>query len=286
MPIDWFTVVAEAINFLILVWLLKRFLYKPILNAIDEREKGIAAQLATAQANQAESQKVRDDFQHKNETFDQERAALMTKAAEEAKVERQRQFDDARNAADIFRVQRQKALQSEQNNLSQEISRWTQNEVFAITRKTLADLATASLEERMTEVFIDRLRTLDGTSKERLVAAAKTSNEPSRVRTAFDLPQPQRTAIECAVKETFAMGTQVQFETVPALIAGIELVMNGQKVAWSIADYLSKLEKSAGELLCGNSPSESEQDIETKKPGVGLISPSLPRLLQERLSER
>ena len=43
MPIDWFTVVAQAINFLILVWLLKRFLYKPILHAIDEREKGIAA---------------------------------------------------------------------------------------------------------------------------------------------------------------------------------------------------------------------------------------------------
>ena len=74
MPIDWFTVVAQAINFLILVWLLKRFLYKPILHAIDEREKGIAAQLAQAEAKKAEAQKERDDFQHKNEAFDQERA--------------------------------------------------------------------------------------------------------------------------------------------------------------------------------------------------------------------
>ena len=55
MPIDWFTVVAQAINFLILVWLLKRFLYKPILHAIDEREKGIAAQLAQAEAKKAEA---------------------------------------------------------------------------------------------------------------------------------------------------------------------------------------------------------------------------------------
>ena len=69
MPIDWFTVVAQAINFLILVWLLKRFLYKPILHAIDEREKGIAAQLAEAEAKKAEAQKERDDFQHKNEAF-------------------------------------------------------------------------------------------------------------------------------------------------------------------------------------------------------------------------
>ena len=85
MPIDWFTVVAQAINFLILVWLLKRFLYKPILHAIDEREKGIAAQLAEAEAKKAEAQKERDDFQHKNEAFDQERAALLKKATDEAK---------------------------------------------------------------------------------------------------------------------------------------------------------------------------------------------------------
>ncbi len=76
MPIDWFTVVAQAFNFLILVWLLKRFLYKPILHAIDEREKGIAAQLAEADAKKAEAQEERNDFQHKNEAFDQERTAL------------------------------------------------------------------------------------------------------------------------------------------------------------------------------------------------------------------
>ena len=149
MPINWFTVVAQAINFLILVWLLKRFLYKPILHAIDEREKGIAAQLAEAEAKKAEAQKERDDFQHKNEVFDQERAALLKKATDEAKAERQRLLDEARKDADALRAKRQEALRNEQQNLSQEIIRWTQKEVFAVTRKTLADLATTSLEERM-----------------------------------------------------------------------------------------------------------------------------------------
>jgi F-type H+-transporting ATPase subunit b len=37
MLIDWFTVGAQVLNFLILVWLLKRFLYGPILDAIDAR---------------------------------------------------------------------------------------------------------------------------------------------------------------------------------------------------------------------------------------------------------
>ena len=62
MLINWFTVLAQAINFLILVWLLKRFLYKPILHAIDEREKGIATQLAQAEAKEAEAQKSATTF--------------------------------------------------------------------------------------------------------------------------------------------------------------------------------------------------------------------------------
>jgi F-type H+-transporting ATPase subunit b len=144
----WFIVLAQVINFLILVWLLKRFLFKPILHAIDEREKGIAAQLAEAEAKKAEAQKERDDFQHKNEAFDQERAALLIKATDEAKTERQRLLDEAHKDADSLRVKRQEALRNEQRNLNQIITRWTQKEVFAITRKTLADLAATSLGNR------------------------------------------------------------------------------------------------------------------------------------------
>jgi F0F1-type ATP synthase, subunit b len=57
MLIDWFTVGAQGLNFLILVWLMKRFLYRPILHAIDEREKRIAAELSDAEATKAEAQK-------------------------------------------------------------------------------------------------------------------------------------------------------------------------------------------------------------------------------------
>jgi F-type H+-transporting ATPase subunit b len=249
MPIDWFTVIAQAINFLVLVWLLKRFLYKPILHAIDEREKGIAAQLAEAEAKKAESQKERDDFQHKNETFDRDRATLLKKATDEAKTERQRLLDEARKDADSLRAKRQDALRNEQRDLGQAIVRWTRKEVFAVARKTLEDLAGASLEERMGEVFVHRLRALNGAAKEQFAAALKTSTQPARLRSAFDLPPAQQNAIESAVKETFAVDTQVQFETAPELVSGVELSANGQKVAWSIADYLATLEKSAGELL-------------------------------------
>jgi F-type H+-transporting ATPase subunit b len=249
MLIDWFTVGAQALNFIILVWLLKRFLYKPILNAVDAREKRIAAELADADAKEAEAQKERDEFQRKNEEFDQQRAALLSKANDEAKAERQRLFVDARKAADALSAKRQETLRSDADNLNQAIRRLTQQEVFAIARKALTDLATTNLEERMGKVFTRRLRTMDDKAKECLAEALKTAAEPALVRSVFDLPTEQRAAIQNALNETFSAEVRVRFETAPDLVCGIELTANGQKLAWSIADYLASLEKGVGDLL-------------------------------------
>jgi F-type H+-transporting ATPase subunit b len=249
MLIDWFTVGAQALNFVILVWLLRRFLYKPILHAIDAREKRIASELADAAAKEAEAQKERDQFQHKNEEFDQQRAALLKKAIDEVSAERQRLLDEARTAADALSAKRMDTLRNDARSLNHAIARRTQQEVFAIARKALADLATTSLEERMAEVFTRRLREMDGQAKEGLGEALKTAPEPALVRSAFDLPAKQRAAIHDAVNETFSAEIHLRFETAPEVISGIELTANGQKVAWSIADYLVSLEKGVEELL-------------------------------------
>jgi F-type H+-transporting ATPase subunit b len=249
MLIDWFTICAQALNFLVLVWLMKRFLYKPILNAIDAREKLIAAELADAAGKKAEAQKQTDDLRKKNEEFDQQRAALMTKATDEAKTEGAHLLDEARKAADALSAKRQDTLTDEANNLNQALARRTQQEVFAITRKTLTDLATVSLEERMGEVFTRHLRELDGKLKANLSEAIKTSPDPALVRSTFDMPPEQRGAIQNALNETFSADVRLHFETSPDLISGIELTSNGQKLGWSIDDYLASMEKGVGELL-------------------------------------
>ena len=258
MLIDWFTVGAQVLNFLILVWLLKRFLYKPILNAIDAREKRVAQELADAAAKKAEAQKEHDEFEHKNEDFDRQRAALLTKATDEANDERRRLLDEARNAADALTAKRQEALRNKALGLNQALRRRTQREVFAITRKALTDLASTSLEERMGEVFDRRLRELDGHAKSALGEALKKNSEPAVVRSAFDLPTSQRAAIQNALNETFSAKIRVRFETAPDLVSGIELATNGQKVAWNIASYLTSLEKGVNQLL------KEENNLEPK----------------------
>ena len=252
MLFDWFTIVAQVLNFLILVWLMKRFLYKPILHAIDEREKRIATELANADKKKAEAQKESDDFKHKNEEFDKQRAALLSKATDEVKAERQRLLDEARKDAAALSSKLQEALRDQEHTLHQAISRRTQQEVFAITRKALTDLATTSLEERLGEVFTRRLREMDAQAKAGLAQSLKTASDPALVRSAFDLPAQQRAAIQNALNETFSAEIHIRFETAPDLISGIELTTNGQKVAWSIAGYLASMEKSVDELLKEN----------------------------------
>ena len=258
MLIDWFTVGAQVVNFLILVWLLKHFLYRPILDAIDAREKRIARVLADTDAKKAAAQKERDEFQHNNEAFGQQRSTLMTQAKDEAKTERLRLLDEARQAAEALSSKRQETLRNDAHNLNQSISRRAQQEVFAIARKVLTDLAATSLEERMGEVFIRRLREMNDSTKEGLAMALKSASEPARVSSAFDLPVEQRTAIQNALNETFSAEIPVRFETAPDLVCGIELTTNGQKLAWSIADYLVSLEKGVDEMLKENSKPEAK----------------------------
>ncbi len=249
MLIDWFTVIAQALNFLILVWLMKRFLYKPILKAIDEREKRIAAELAEADKKKTEAQKEGDEYKRKNEDFDRQRDALLNQATAEAQAERQRLLAEARRAAEDLSFKRQEALKAEEHDLHQAIRRRTGKEVFSIARKTLSDLAGSVLEERMADLFILRLRKIEGQAKADLAGALRSAHEPALVRSAFDLPLDLRDSIQKALNETFSSEIRVRFETAPELINGIELTANGQKLAWSIEDYLASMEKGVEDIL-------------------------------------
>jgi F-type H+-transporting ATPase subunit b len=249
MLIDWFTVGAQALNFIVLVWLMRRYLYKPVLDAIAAREKRIASQLADADKKKADARTDRDELQHKNEAFDQQRVALLAKATAEAGAERQKLLDAARQAADALTNAHREAMASDAKALSQALRQRAQSEVFAVARQALTDLATSSLEASACELFIVRLRAIDGAARDSLSAALKSSHDGALVRTAFALPTAQRTAIHKAVNDTFAVKVGLHFEVAPDLVGGIELSTKGQKFAWSISDYLASLEQGVNDLL-------------------------------------
>jgi F-type H+-transporting ATPase subunit b len=254
MLIDWFTVGAQLVNFLILVWLLKRFLYRPVLRAIDAREKRIAAELAEADAKKADALKERDDFQAKNKAFNEQRAALLDKAVEDANAENERLLGVARTLADELRAKEDSSLHAERARLGGRLSRLAALEVVEIARRTLGDLATVSLEERIGEVFTRRLRELDAKSRETLATALRNSSDHAVISSRFDLGSTQRAAIQNALNEDFSADIHLRFETTPEGICGVELTVGGQRVAWDIADYLSSLDRKVGQFLDTQAP--------------------------------
>ena len=243
MLIDWFTVGAQLLNFLILVWLMKRFLYQPVLDAIAAREQKIAAELADAAATKAQAHEQRTEFQKKNQAFDEQRAALLIEAKAAAKAERERLRAEAHEAADAARAQRAKAQLADAQQLHAEIAQQTQQQVFDISRRALGDLAGVGLEQRACEVFIERLQILKGPALATLASALQgvSDSKPALLRSAFELPQAQRTAIQAALENAFGQSIALKFETAPELVSGIELTAQGQKLAWNISEYLSAL---------------------------------------------
>ena len=146
-----------------------------------------------------------------------------------------------------------------QENLEHDIAQKTQEEVFAIARKTLKDLASMSLEEQSVNIFINRLKELKNEEKKKLTDAFKSGSDFILVQTAFDLPSKQQTEIKSTVNEILGTKTQFQFNTVPKLISGIELTSNGYKLAWSISEYLSSIQKSISETMKAELKEEPEK---------------------------
>ncbi len=246
MLIDWFTVIAQIFNFLILVWLLKRFLYAPILKALDAREKRIAAELADAAEKQTEALAEREEYRRKNDELEGMRDELLRKTIDDAAALREKLMSEARSDATSMREKNRKSLDDEYQSLSREISRRTQASVLAIAKKTLEDLADAALEERMVDVFIVHLKSMNSDEKKHLTGIL--------VKSAFELPETARARIVEAIGEFSSVG--ISYEVVPELVSGIELVAHGQKIAWSVDDYLGMLEKEVDALFKAQSGSD------------------------------
>jgi F-type H+-transporting ATPase subunit b len=120
-----------------------------------------------------------------------------------------------------------------------------------VARRALQDMAGIDLEQRMIEVFLLRLQDIDTAKKEDIAAAIRTSNDQVVIRTVFEIPEDLREKLEHAIGENLMNGDQVetQFETTSDLISGIELLVHGHRIAWTLEDYLQSLEEQIGFVM-------------------------------------
>lgn len=245
MEINWFTVIAQIVNFLILVWLLKRFLYKPVLNAIDEREKKIASQLNDAAINKAEAKKEQENFRQKNEDFDKDRTLKMNKAREEVDFEKQRLLEEVRAESAIMRSKYDALLTQQEQDVADTVKRKTKNAVFEIAGKTLADLANADLEEQVIHVFIKRIKDLDDENIAKLKNAIIDNHRPISVKSAFELSVSSKQELEKVIATITGQQEDFQYLKEQALVSGIEIDAGSYQLSWNIESYLEALKKNS-----------------------------------------
>jgi F-type H+-transporting ATPase subunit b len=258
MLIDWFTVAAQVINFLILVALLKHFLYGRIINAMDQREARITSRLEDAQNKKSEAEDEAAAYNRKSQEFDLQREEMISQAKEEAENFRKDLVLKAREEIDGMQARWHETIQKRKIAFLKELGERTTKEVFAVTRQALRDLADKDLEQQIVDVFIRRIKELD--ERERLlISKSIESSGKVLVTSAFQIQEEAQEKIFRAIKEHINGGGHVDYEVSPDVISGIELRTVGHKIAWSLDNYLASLETNVLEAMDMGSRSEGAE---------------------------
>jgi F-type H+-transporting ATPase subunit b len=241
--IDWFTFFIQIINFLILVVLLRMFLYKPVIRAMEEREAKIAARLKEAEDRQKEAEQEVEDTRQARAELEATRDEYLAKAKEEVEARRKEMLEAVRREADELQTRWQETLEREKTAFLQQLRRRAGEQVFTVARRALADLADADLEQHIIQNFLKRLETLGDSEREALSEALPGSNGRVQALSAFEIPGDMQKKIRKAIHDQIDGKAEVEFEVSSDLIGGIELKLHGHEVKWSVMSYLETLEE-------------------------------------------
>jgi F-type H+-transporting ATPase subunit b len=268
MIIDWFTVGAQTLNFILLVWLLKHFLYQPILDMIDAREKLIAQKIDHADAVSIDADQAKAEFQQKNQKLDQRRDTLMHKATIAAEKEGERLLECARKTATELGARREQAIENKLQQLHESIRDVVQHEVFSMTKNALLDLADSRIEDQIIKLFIERLREMTAKQKATLQAAIKCETNSKvisiSVQSSVKIPAKQQFVITQLLEKLLDESIHPTFNLSPELIGGITLDAQGFKIGWSIAEYLYSMESALNKLVENNSLTANKTNFNDK----------------------
>lgn len=239
MLIDWFTVGAQILNFLILVWLLKRYLYGPILKAVDQREQAVRDRMREAEEARKEAQKQQAALVQERQDLRDERQALLQQVRNDVERWRENATEQVREEVDARRQRWLEALAGEQKELERNVSERVAREVLELSRRVLHDLGGADFEQRMIAAFFQKVDEAE-LVKVGPVVTVFTGADPS---SAFC------EKLEAELKARFPELTQCTFETLPELGFGLRLEGEDRRIEWTLAGYLDGLEERVMSVL-------------------------------------
>ena len=238
MSIDWSTFVLEAINFLVLVWILQRFLYRPVLAVVNRRRADIEKTLAEAGTRAAAAKELEARYQGRLDAWEKERAAARADLARQLEAERARKLE-AINAE--LQQERSKARAAEARRVAefrQEIERAALANGARFAARLLGATAGPETQGRLVDLTVAQLAALPAERLQVLRASRGFAAGTARIVSAYDLDAQRRAAVLSALASVAGREVTVQTQRDPQLIAGIRIVLGDWSLGANIADEL------------------------------------------------
>lgn len=242
MSIDWITIGAQIVNFLVLVWLLKRFLYRPILDGISAREAEIAARMGEAAKVRETAQAAESEYEAEIASLRASRAEMLEAAHRTAEKERSALLSEVREQLAKEQSDREKSRAEEAQKFSAELHKSGAAALLELTRKALSDLADESLEHRIVSHAAIRVKDM----ADELLDAAGDSREAVAL-TRDPLPEETQAHLRDELAAVLP-GFILRFDTNPSVSPGISLRLGGAQVAWTVDSYLDGLEAALEDI--------------------------------------
>ena len=259
MQIDWLTVAAQIVNFLVLVWLLQRFLYRPITNAMARREDRIEERLSDARTRRREAEEEAEDLRKKREDLEASRQELLDEARAEADELRQRLEREIRDEAEQKRRNWTETLEKERADFAREMQRKAGHKVLDIAGRLLAEFSAGGLDDQIAQGFVEKLDDLDADTRKKMTAAADGADGPALVESAAALDTAARRNITRAIHEQFETDIEVEYREAGEILLGLRLNIGEQTVEWSTARHLERLNRELDDLVDAARPTGREK---------------------------
>lgn len=236
MLIDGFTTVAQVINFLLLVYLLHRFLYAPIIRVMDEREKKIAQTLAHAKMAEETAKQNALELEKEKQLFFTTKEKRMAEARHEIEMWRDKQAAVVKDEIKNLRQTSINKLESEQQTFLKALKTQVTRQVISISEKAIKDLAEQRLENRIIFVFLEKIKAIEQKIE------MKNYTGKVLVTSGFEVDPEMTAVLSEKFSEWFPKSESVVFHRSEALGMGIEVTAGDHKTAWNLNQYLKNME--------------------------------------------
>ncbi|MEI4196856.1 F0F1 ATP synthase subunit delta [Roseovarius sp. E0-M6] len=248
MQIDWLTTAAQIVNFLVLIWLLQRFLYRPITKAMRRRETRIEDRLAEARSARDEAEDEAERLKEERRELEESREEKLEEARAKAEDLRDELETKVKKDMEEKRATWQRNLEEERESFVRNLRRRAGAQIIDVTQRVLRDFADTDLSERIATTFVARLGALDEDTTKRLSNAAAKADGAS-VATGHTLGSATRGKITRALHETLETDIPVEYSEDEDVLLGLRLKIGEQTAEWSAGRHLDRLEATIGEIL-------------------------------------